>query len=84
MDYHIVLNIFVERFHITRIIRGDMTQKCYVSMQWSYHSLTLNLFNKHPFHDLSNKQLDLDMHISETVGVTSDLREMVEIHDNAQ
>ena len=53
-------------------------------MQWSYHSLTLNLFNKHPFHDLSNKQLDLDMHISETVGVTSDLREMVEIHDNAQ
>ena len=41
-----------------------------------YPVLTINLFNEHPFQGFINNTADLDMHISELVGVTSDLREI--------
>ena len=66
---------FSPYFQIMSIIKGDMTQKCYMSLCNATIILMSSSHNESAFHSYRNNtvrdmQLDLDMHISKTVGVT--------------
>ena len=69
LDYHIVLNIFVERIKMFLFsIKGEMAEIFMQCLSFLCPVLALNLFNEYPLHGYSNntddKQLDLDMHIA--------------------